>query len=333
MEPDILSQRSPSRVSADSDPDHAPSFLTTVIRRDQMPEDLRPEFLPDDIILINEPRSTDSTASQTLAQARQRLAAVDSGCPPNRAPDTCRRSVAVLVGLVFLGASAILGRSALVLLALYSFSCAGCWLHTTLLNVGQAETDNRVGRSCSRVDVVEHHLANLAKHILSPSSILLLQQPTLNIRSFIRYHQFYTDAKGKAGGVFQQEVDSCIRAYKAQGTLAIEALATGGTKALLGLEPCDEEFKCVGYCFSWPTTLYQNYRDWKRWRLATVLCERIQGGESEFLPLSVMDGHDPLGELEGRGGHKWFLVDPEVFSARTRRRVGDWVSTSGNKSH
>lgn len=45
--------------------------LITAIPRDQMPEDMRSAFLPEDIILLCEPSRSSSIANQTLAQARQ----------------------------------------------------------------------------------------------------------------------------------------------------------------------------------------------------------------------------------------------------------------------
>lgn len=339
MDSILLSQGLPSGLSADSALDQSSCFLTTVIRRDQMPEDLRSEFLPQDIILINEPRGTDSIVSQTLVQARRRLAAGNLECLWCRAHDVCNRLILALVGLIIFGASVVLTSPSLAALALFAVGqvMTRSRSHTELESLApafrrpRAETRHRVGRSCSR-DVKKHRLASLARCILSPSSILLLQQPALNIRSFIRYHQFFTGARGKAGRVVQQEVDSCIRHYAAQGVLPIEALAASGTKALLGLEPCREEFACFGHCLSWPTILHQNYRDWKRWRLAIVVCERIQAGESSSLPLSITDGHDPLDELEGRGDHKWFLVSPKLFSSKVRRRLGAQTSVPRNVS-
>lgn len=347
MDPTFSSQTGlPWDISPDSALDHSSSSLITVIRRDQMPEDLRSGFLPGDVILIKKPRATESTVSQTLAQARRRLAAANVECPWCRFHDTCLRLIMALAGLlILLGAPVLLTRPSVAALALYAFShvVTGQRIHATLgrlapeyLRYGWKATKSRAGRRCSR-RTRRHLLARLSRRILSPSSVLLLQQPVVNIRSFIRYHQFFTasGARGNSGGVAEKEVDSCIRHYAAQGApLAFKALAVSDTNSLLGLKPCRGEFTCFGYCLSRrATALYQNYGDWRRWRLAAVACERIQAGERRFLPLSIIDGHDPLDELEGRGDRKWLLVDPKLFSPqRSRRRSGPWISASRNVS-
>ncbi|KAH8766018.1 hypothetical protein F5883DRAFT_556385 [Diaporthe sp. PMI_573] len=287
-----------------------------------MPEDTRSEFLHGDIILINEPRNIDSAVSQTLAQARRKLSPADSICPWCRADEICLRLIVALAGFVWLGAASVLNEEDLAFYAL-SYVIAAMSVVTTPLTPVPASTQYRteaydsVDRGCSR-DVKQHRLHSLASCILSPSSLLLLQQPRLNLRSFFRYYQFFISLRGQAGGVFEQEVNSCIRYYAAQGALFTDTLTRSGTHALLGLEPCRDTFTYFGRGVPWPNVFYQTYRDWKRWRLATLVCERIEAGENTFLPLSIVDGHDPLEGVKGRGDHKWFLVDPKLCSSRLR---------------
>lgn len=68
MDPKLVFQ--PPTWDIPADLSHISAPLITAIRGDQMPEDVRSEFLPEDILLINEPRSTCSAVNQTLAHAR-----------------------------------------------------------------------------------------------------------------------------------------------------------------------------------------------------------------------------------------------------------------------
>lgn len=285
-----------SDVYADFNRTSAPTI--TAIRREQMPEQVRSAFCPEDIILFHQPRHQNSDTTTVHSQASD---LPKPRCLRRKAIIVCTGLIVVLTALVWLGAACMqdketfafrVSKITMILLSVSSLILA---LVLVYIQWG-AEAYDRTGLSCT----------------LSSSSLILLQQPMVNVRSFFRYYQFFS--KGKAGGPSDEEVDSCIRHLADdESAISLAELIGDGSHALLGLEPCQDLFTGFTWGFSWLNVLYQSYRDWKRWRLAALACERLQVQTGAFLQQSRMEGPNPLEGLGGRGGHKWLLVDPKLF--------------------
>lgn len=168
--------------------------------------------------------------------------------------------------------------------------------------------------------VTLHCVHSLAHRMLSPSSLFLLQQPMLNFRSFFRFYQFFNN--GQPGGPSIQDVDSCIRHHAAEAMLSGVGLLENGSCALLGLAPCQNRLTDFG--LSKLQGLYQSFQDWRRWRLAALVCRQLQA--RDCAPLQQGDLNDnndvnPLESLGGGDGCKWFLVDPQIFSSQNSLRL------------
>lgn len=290
----------------------------TAIRREHMPGDARSAFLPEDIILFQESNRKSLSTEQKNAQARWSFILLDLKCPWCRADVVCLGLTMGSAALVWLGAAfvecketfAFHGLKFNILILLASSLLLGLSL---IYMKRRTKAYDSVDLRCAK-DVKLHFVFILASRILNSSSLLLLKQPMVNVRSFFRYYQFFS--KGKAGELPDEEVDSCIRhlAHE-EGALSLASLIGDGSYALLGLEPCRDMFPGTRWGFSWLNVLYQSYRDWKRWRLATIICERLQERRGVVLQQSCMDRQSPLEGLGGRGGHKWLLVDPKLFSS------------------
>lgn len=293
------------------------------IRRDQMPKDIRSAFLPGDIILFrgSSRRSFPATKRQPKARGETFLP-----CPWCRADDIFTGLLVSVTVLVCLGAAfaqdseayaietlkssvAVLVISPVVFVLDFLFARRGTEVH-----------DSGTPR-CPQGVVGPHRVRSLVSRILGPSTLLLLQQPTLNLRSFWYYYTFFH--QGQAGSLSDQEVDICIRHQfeVPEGSVFLDGLIGNGPRALLGVEP-GQDITTDSWCVSaWATALYRSYREWKRWRLAAMVCRRLQVQGRGALQHGGIDGNRPLEGFGGGGGHKWLLVDPRLFSSRTPSRL------------
>lgn len=172
-------------------------------------------------------------------------------------------------------------------------------------------------------------LHSLARLVLSPSSLFLLQQPIRNMKSFIRYYRFF--GHGQAGGPADQDVDSCIRSHLAEGILGrVPGLFEEGC-ALLGLIPRQDRFALSGFGFARLGVLRRTFHDWKRWRLSALLCRRLQARGGVWLePEREVDIVD---RLEGSGRRKWLLVDSRLFSSKSSSRPRGTVASESPGHH
>lgn len=299
---------------ASTDFNHIYRPTITAIRREQMPEDVRSAFCSEDIMLFRQPSRKRLSTKTVHAQASSLLGPRYPWC---RADDVFAGTIVALVALISLGAASIQSKGTLVFYVLQFIIAAlsaSLTLQALVVAYAQYRTEvyDSVDLRCVK-GVKLHFVHSLATRILTSSSLLLLQQPMANVRSFFRYHRFFTNDTARRWS--DQEVDSCIRHHMALGALPLAGLIGDGSHALLGLEPCQNMSTGFGWGFFWLNVLYQSYRDWKRWRLATLVCERLQVQNGAFLQRSRMDGQNPLEGLGGRGGHKWLLVDPKLFSS------------------
>ncbi|ROV90186.1 hypothetical protein VSDG_08821 [Cytospora chrysosperma] len=293
--------------------------LITAISREQMPEDMRSAFLPEDIILLCEPSHNSSIADQTLAQARRNLSLLTRKCPWCMADSICARLIVTLAVLFSLGAAsfqnkmftlenAIAASSAMLTLLTLIFA----YIH---LGTG---VDSGANLFCSQ-GVKFHYIYNLAGRMFSPSLLFLLQQPMLNVRSFFRYYHFFI-INGQAGGPADKDVDICIRHHAAEGALSRVGLIEDGSHILLALASCQDIVAVFGWEFPRLNGLYRTYRDWKRWRLAALVSDRLLSRDGIVLQQGDTSDHRYVNLLErlgDGGGYKWFLVDSRLFSQRT----------------
>lgn len=329
MDTIFRAERPASDVFADINRISAPNIIA--IRRDQMPEDVRSAFLPGDIILLREPNLKSLYAKRTQVQAHGEVSRPNLNCLWCRADNVCAKLVMVLTASVWLGAASIQDEGTFafhvfklaMLQLLVSFSLLALVL--VYMKCGTEACDS-VDLHCAK-DVKLHAIYSLTRRTLGSSSLLLLQQPMVNLRSFSRYYRFFS--KRMAGGLSDEEVDICIRRLAdQQSALSLAELIGDGSHALLGLEPCQAMFTVCRWGLSWLNVLYQSYRDWRRWRLATLACERLQERKDMVSQQSWRDGRNPLddlGGLGGRGGHKWLLVDPSrSCSHQVCRRNREW---------
>lgn len=300
-----------SVVPADCYQNSAP--LITAIRRDQMPEDIRSAFLPRDTIVFCKRHHCISSFGRMKSKSHS---LVNPKCLWCRADNVCAGLILLfLTALIWLGAGCTQTEetSACYFLG-YSLSGLSvmAWFPAIVIIYKHCRADgySSVSIRCSQ-GVKFHCVRFLASQILSSSSLFLLQQPMLNLRSFYRYYNFFTHAR--ADELPDEEIDNCVRQLVFEDSLRLATLIGDDSHALLGLEPCQDTFMGLRWGVSWPNVLYQSFRDWKRWRLATFVCERIHVRGSGLLQQGGMDGHDLLTCVGGRGGHKWFLVDPELF--------------------
>jgi hypothetical protein len=141
----------------------------------------------------------------------------------------------------------------------------------------------------------------------------------LNVRSFFRGYHFFI-INGQAGGPAAEDVDICIRRHAAEGVLSRAGLIEDGSHILLVLAPCQDIFTVFGWGFSKLDVLYRSYRDWKRWRLAALVSDRVLSRDRIVLQQGDMDYHKYVNILErlgDGGGYKLFLLGPHLFSQRT----------------
>lgn len=306
------------KLSSDAPADcyHNSAPLITAIRRDQMPEDIRSAFLPrDTIVFCKRHHSIPSPGrmkpkSHWLANPR---------CLWCRADNVCAGLILLfLTVLIWLGAACTQNKETFAFYV-FRYFLSGLSVMVWFLAIVfiykhyWADGYSSVNLCCSQ-GVKFHYVHILASRILSSSSLFLLQQPMLNLRSFCRYYRFFNH--DCAGGLPDEEVDNCVRQLVFEDSPSLVTLIGNDSYALLGLEPCQGTFIGLGWGLSWPNVLYQSYRDWKRWRLATFVCGRLRARGSGLSQQDGMDGHGLLTCLGGRGGHKWFLVDPELFTPR-----------------
>lgn len=307
----------PSDEFAESDRISTP--LITVIRRDQMPEDLRSAFLPGDVILFYLPSQHSWTANSLPTQIRQVFPLPAGKCPWCMTDEVCMGLVVIHIVLLCLVASFFQDKEALAYhLFRYLIAAQSTMLMFLILVLVHTHYGSDIHDSanlrCPR-GVKFHWSHSLARRMLSSSSLVLLQQPILNARSFFRFYDFFIN--GRTRGPADADVDSCIRAHAAAGLLPHDGLIDDDSHALLGLAPCQDILVDFRWGFSHLRVLYRSFRDWKRWRLATVLCERLRSRDGMYLPRGDLGDHSsvsPLDRLGSGGGHKWFLVNAEVFS-------------------
>lgn len=308
-----------SDASADSFFD---SSLIIANCREQMPEDIRSAFLPGDTIIFYKLDQNASSIRQIHAKNRRESSLVNWMCYWCRADNVCAGLILILTALIWLGTACNQNTETLAFHAL-RYALSGLWTMVWFLAFvlvyiqHRADGYSSVGLRCSQ-GVKLHCVHILASRLLSPSSLFLLQQPMLNLRSFCRYYKFFN--QDCAGVLSDEEVDNCVRQLVFEDSPSLTILTGNESYALLGLEPCQDTFTGLGWGLSWPNVLYQSYRNWKRWRLATSLCEQIWAGDSGLLQHGRLDGHKHLARLGDRGGHKWFLVDPELFIPRIPSR-------------
>lgn len=312
----VRAERPVSDVPADFN--HMAASTISVIRRDQMPEDISSAFLPEDAIIFCVHHRNISSVSRFHFKNRRQRVLVKLKCEWCWADGVCAGMIVALSALIWLAPDIYPVQSKSTFYASRYFISALSVL-SLILTMGLTHTQfvaegyGRINPGCShRVKI--HLVQGLASRILSRSSLILLQQPMLNVRSFFRFYKLFTE--WYTGKSFYEEVDSCIRDLVVEGSPNLAALTEDGSQALLGLEPCQDMFTGFGWGLSWLNVLYQSYRDWKRWRLATMVCERLWSGDVGLLQHGCLDGHKHLAGLGDRGGHKWFLVDPELFIPR-----------------
>lgn len=275
----------PLDESAESDRISTP--LITAIRRDQMPEDLCSAFLPGDIVLFCFPQSRHSSMANSPPTKIRRASPLPAGkCPWCMADVVCLGLVMIPFAGLCLVAASFQNKEALAYhvfrYVIAALAAVLMFLALVLAHI-QHGTDMHDGANlrCSGGGGIKFHYSHsLAQRMLSPSSLLLLQQPTPNARSFIRFYDYFINRRTREPA--DADVDSCIRAYAAAGVLPHTGLIGDGSHALLGLAPCQDILADFGWGFSHLRALYRCYRDWKRWRLAAVLCERL-GGEVECI--------------------------------------------------
>lgn len=307
---------------------HVSKPYIIAIRRDQMPEDIRSAFLPGDIILFHEPSRSlrRLRARRTQPQARGETLLQGPPCPWCKADELYTGLLLSVATLLCLGAAFAQDGGAYAIETLKSslavLVISPVFLMLDLVFARRCGPEAKGGVAsrrrppkCAR----PHRVSGLASRVLGPDTLVLLQQPKLNALSFWRYYRFCSD--GQAGGLSDQELDSCIRHQLEvpEGSVFLDGLIGKGPRALLGLEPCQGNATGFWCGFSWPADFYRSYREWKRWRLAAVLCRRLQVPEDGLLQRGFMDGHIALEGL-GCRGHKWLLVDPRVFSSMAPSR-------------
>lgn len=281
-----------------------------------MPEDVRSAILPGDIILLREPNLESLSVKKTQVQAHGEVSLPNLKCLWCRADNVCARLVMVLTAAVWLGAASTQDEGTFAFhvfkLTMLQLSVSFYLLALVLVYMKcGTEAYDSVDLHCAK-DVKLHAVYTLASRTLRSSPLLLLQQPMVNLQSFSRYYRFFS--KRKAGGLSDDEVDICIRHLAdEESALSLAELIGDGSHALLGLEPCQDMFTGFKWGLSWLNVLYQSYRDWKRWKLATLVCERLHERNGMVVQQSWMNGQNPLDGLGGRGGHKWLLVDPKLF--------------------
>lgn len=287
-----------------------------------MPGDIRSAFLPEDTIIFCVRRRNISPVSRINLQNHRKRVLVNLKCGWCKADGVCAGVIMTFAALIWLGAYAVQSKDIFTFFSSRHFISALMVL-AILLTMGCTYTQfvawgyGGVNPRCSHC-VKFHFVRGVTSRILSRSSQILLQRPMVNARSFFRFYKLFTE--GHTGGSVDEEVDSCIRELAAEGSLTLAALTEDGSQALLGVKPCQDIFTRFGWGLSWLNVLYQSYRDWKRWRLATMMCERLWAGDSGLLQHGCLDGHNHLARLGDRGGHKWFLVDPELFIPRIPSR-------------
>lgn len=304
-----------------AEPDRIPTPLITAIRRDQIPEDLRSAFLSGDILLFCSPsRHTSSTVNPRPTRIREGVSLPTRKCPWCATDEVFLGLIvsvivsACLVAASFQNEEALahrVFRYVIAALAARLMFLVLVLVHTHYYGPNIHDSANL---RCAR-GVKFHCFHNLASRMLSPSSLLLLQQPILNARSFFRFYKFFTS--GRTRGPADADADSCIRAHVAAGLLPHAGLIDDGSHVLLGLAPCQDVLVGFGWGSSHLRVLYRSYRDWKRWRLAAVLCERLRGRDGMYLPRGDSDDRslvNPLDRLGRNCARKWLLVDPEIFS-------------------
>lgn len=313
--------RGPSRLPLDrsTESDRISTPLMAAIRRDQMPDDLRSAFLPGDIILFCFPSHHSPTANPPPAQTRRGHPLLAGKCPWCMADEVCLGLNLISVALLCLVASSFQNKE---VLAFHAFRYAAAALSTMfmflilfLVHIHYGSDIHDIVNLRCPWGVKFHFSHSLARRVLSPSSLLLLQQPILNARSFFRFYNFFIS--GRTREPADTDVDNCIRAYAAAGVLPHVGLIDDGSHALLGLAPCQDILVGFGWGSSHLRDLYRSYWDWKRWRLAAVLCERLRGRDGAYLRRGDLVGRnsgDPLERLGSCCGHKWLLVDLGMFS-------------------
>lgn len=317
----VRAEQPVSDVPADFN--HMAASTISVIRRDQMPEDISSAFLPEDAIIFCVHYRNISSARRLHCKNRRQRVLVKLKCGWCWADGVCAGMIVALSALIWLAPDPVQNKEYFTFyafryfmsaLSVLPFLLAMGFTYTQFLTAGYGSVDPRCSQ-CVKLHVVQ----GLASRILSRSSLVLFQRPILNVRSFFRFYKLFTE--GYTDGSFDDEVDSCIRDLAVNGSLTLAELTEDGSQALLGLKPCQDMFTRFGWGLSWLNVLYQNYRDWKRWRLATLVCERLQEQGRGILHQIGTDGHDFIACLGHRGGHKWFLVDPELFIPRLPSRL------------
>lgn len=293
--------------------------LITAIRRDQMPEDLRSDFLPGDIILICFPSRHISTANPLPTRTRQTFPLPSGKCPWCMTDEVCLGLAMIHIALLCLVASFFQNKEAfayhLFRYIIAALSVMLMFLILVLVHIHYgSDIHDSANLRCPQ-GIKFHWSHSLARRMLSSSSLVLLQQPILNARSFFRFYDFSINVRTR--GPADADVDSCIRAHAAAGVLPHDGLIDEDSHALLGLAPCQDILVNFGWGFSHLRVLYRSYRDWRRWRLATVLCQRLRSRDGMYLTRGELDDRNsvsPLDRIGSDGGHKWFLVNAEVFS-------------------
>lgn len=292
------------------------------IRRDQMPEDIRSAFLPGDIILFRGSTRRSFPAREMRPKARGDTLLP---CPWCRADDIFTGLLLAVTVLLCLEAAFAQDSEAYAIETLSSsvavlVTSPVVFILDFLFARGGTEVYDSVTPRCPEGVVGPHRVRSLVSHVLGPSTLLLLEQPTLNLQSFWYYYRFFN--AGQAGSLSDQEVDICIRHQLEvpEGLVFLDGLIGNGPRALVGLEPCKGIATDAWCVFAWATAFYRSYRDWKRWRLAALACRRLQVQAGGLFQQDGMKGCNALEGLGGSGGHTWLLVDPTLFSSRAPSR-------------
>lgn len=311
MKADLGPSWPPLDESAESDRILTP--IITAIRQDQMPEDLRSAFLPGDIILFCVPSRHRSTTNPPPTQIRRGFPVPAGKCPWCMADEVCLGTLGCLVAACFQNKEA--SAYHVIRYRIPALAAMLIFLRLVLVYIHYGSNmHDTANLRCPR-GVKFHCSHSLARRMLCPSSLLLLQQPMLNARSFFRFYKFFINEKTR--GPADADVDSCIRAHAAAGVLPHAGLIDDGSRALIGLVPYPDILVNFGWGSSYLRVLYRSYRDWERWRLAAVLCERLRGRDGMYLPRGDLDDLSSVNSLDllrSGCGHKWFLVDPDIFS-------------------
>lgn len=294
--------------------------LITTIRRDQMPNDLRSVFLAEDIILLYSSSANSSKSNSTPANIRRGFPHLSQRCSWCVVDEICAGIIVIPIVLACLILGSFQDKDALAYYVCKYVveALSGMIMFLTLflvhIHYGSNMCDS-VNLRCPR-GVKFHCMHNLMSRMLSPSSLFLLKQPRMNIRSFFRYHDFFIN--GKPGGPTDPDVDRCIRAHAAAGTLSHTGLFDDGSHALLGLAPFQGPLTGFEWGLYHLNLWYRSYRDWKRWRIAALVCERLREQDGAFLRRQDLDyriSENLLRTMENDCSHKWLLVGPKTFSS------------------